>query len=224
MNEEYALALTTKLGWNIFIIRAVLHREEIVRKWALFLQHCDANQAGKGGCAHSWTSPGSRRHLHPVGHLFSLEGIAEAEGRESGSSGEARQGKCASCWRKEKMKGKRRVKNKAEMSRKGGEGRQELMVLKLDGEWGQGELIRCSPLGRNSHWSCCQIWPGEGGELESRLESKWKGRGAGVPAGLQHPSCSERISPAPRGASPAALGTHHPAWNQCPVFMSLHRV
>jgi len=44
------------------------------------------------------------------------------------------------------MKGKRRVENKAEMSRKGGEGKQEMMVLKLDGERGQGELIWCSPL------------------------------------------------------------------------------
>lgn len=39
------------------------------------------------------------------------------------------------------MKGKRRVENKAETSRNDGEGKEDMMVLKLDGEWGQGELI-----------------------------------------------------------------------------------
>lgn len=90
-----------------------------------------------------------------MGHLFSLEGVAEAEGKEDGRPG----GKVEALGEpdkvnvpaaEEKMKGKRRVKNKAEMSRKGGKGRQQLMVLKLDGEWGQRELIRCSPLGQNS--------------------------------------------------------------------------
>lgn len=49
------------------------------------------------------------------------------------------------------MKGKRTLENKAETSRKGGEGKQEMMVLKLGGEWGQGELMWHSPLGQNSH-------------------------------------------------------------------------
>lgn len=48
-------ALDNKIGLKYVYFRAVLHREETVRSWALFLQHCDANQTGKGGCAQTWT-------------------------------------------------------------------------------------------------------------------------------------------------------------------------
>ena len=47
-----------QIGLKYLHIRVMLHREETVapeRSWAPFLQHCDARQAGKGGCAQAWT-------------------------------------------------------------------------------------------------------------------------------------------------------------------------
>lgn len=121
------------------------------------------------------------------------------------------------------MKGKRRVENKAEMSSKGGEGKEEMTVLKLDGERGQGELIWCSPLGRNSHWSRYQTWPGEEAELEAGWKSKGRG---GVAADPQHPKLLREVFPGPKGGQPCCPqplchppplpehhlqpGTHHP--------------
>lgn len=104
------------------------------------------------------------------------------------------------------MKGKRRVKNKAEMSRKGGKGRQELMVLKLDGEWGQGELIHALLLDEIP--TEAPVKSGQG-KRRAGVQIAEQGRGRGQ-VSLQHPKSSERISSAPRGASPAALGTHLP--------------
>lgn len=208
------MALKTELVWNIFILGLCYIGKRLWWTGRYFCSTVLPVKLGKVcvlGLGHPWLEETSCGSPVQFGRSCWSRGKGRWEAwRGGGSHGGARQGKCASCWRKEKMKGKRRVKNKAEMSRKGGEGRQELMVLKLDGEWGQGELIWCSPLGQNSHWSCCQTWPGQRGELESRLESKGKGRGEGVPAVLQHPSCSGRISLAPRGASLAALGTHQP--------------
>lgn len=111
------------------------------------------------------------------------------------------------------MKGKRTLENKAETSRKGGEGKQEMMVLKLGGEWGQGELMWHSPLGQNSHWNCYQTWPGRGGEVESRWESK--GRWAGVSADLQPPKLLREVFP--KEVSPAA----HRHYFTCPRALSI---
>lgn len=53
-------------------------------------------------------------------------------------------------------------------------------------------------LGREENWNPRICFP--------RLEKG--GVVAGATADLEHPNCSQRVSPAPRGASPAALGTH----------------
>lgn len=98
-----------------------------------------------------------------------------------------------------KRRWKGRAENKAETSRKGGEGKQEMIVLKLDGEWGQGELIWCSPLGRNSHWSCYQTWPGDGGRIGIQTGKQGK---RGITADLQHPKLLREVSPGPKGGQP----------------------
>lgn len=95
------------------------------------------------------------------------------------------------------------MENKAETSRKGGEGKQERMVLKLDGERGQRELIWCSPLRQNSLWSCYQTWPGEGRRTGVHMEKQGKRGGHCRPA---PPQAAQRGFPWPQ-VGPALLPT-----------------